>query len=70
MHSFFLAFVVFVLFRLEAEFKLFKRFEHVSVFFNLGMEHLDGVELKFKLEMLFELPQLDDGDVSILIVCG
>jgi hypothetical protein len=69
MHSFFLAFVVvFALFKLAAEFKLFNRFEHVSVFFNLGIDELLDVsfELKFKLDTLFEL--LLVGVVSIFIV--
>ncbi len=71
MHSFFLAFVVFALFKLAAEFKLFNRFEHVSVFFSLGIDELLDVasfELKFKLDTLFEL--LLVGVVSIFMVCA
>ena len=71
MHSFFLAFVVFALFKLAAEFKLFNRFEHVSVFFSLGIDELlDAVsfELKFKLDTLFELLLVDV--VSIFMVCA
>ncbi len=76
MQSFFLAFV-FVLFRDVAEFKLFNKFEHVSVFFSFGMVHLldedASFELTFKFEILFELLLLlllFDAAVSILIVWG
>ena len=79
MHSFFFAFVLLVEGAVEldedeeAPFRLFNRFEQVSVFLSLGIEHLVGVALllfvllKLRLDTLLELP---DVAVNILIVCA